>query len=352
MNTARPLLLLALAGAGCAHAPQLPEVSWPPPPEKPRIRYVTSLSDEDDVDPSGWTRFKRAVLGGRPTVKLLQPMGLALSDDGERLYVADMALRRVVRIDLKRKGMEIFAPDLPAFGAPFNVALDAQENVYVADSAARSVSAFSREGRLLWSVSKDLERPAGLALDRQRQILYVADASRHGKDTHRVLAYDLAGTRLREVGGGRGSGDGQFHFPAYLALDRDGNLYVGDTMNFRIQVFDPGGQFLQAYGEHGDAPGTFQRIKGLAFDGFGNLYVADGGPSVVQMFNRKFEPLMFFGGEAPQLPFFDIPSCIAVDQARNRVYVCNERAARINVYDLINTTAEDSLAPAAPPGKG
>jgi len=127
-------------------------------------------------------------------------------------------------------------------------------------------------------------------------------------------------------------------------------------MNFRIQVFDRDGNFLMKYGEHGDSPGSFARIKGLAFDSFGNLYVADGQHSVVQIFNRDFDPLLFFGGFAPVLEYFDIPSCVAIDPRINRIYVCNEHNARVNVYDLLNTSAEDSQRPrdgAAPttPGK-
>jgi hypothetical protein len=53
-------------------------------------------------------------------------------------------------------------------------------------------------------------------------------------------------------------------------------------------------------------------------------------------------PLMFFGGYAQKLEYFDVPSGIAIDPRRNRIYVCNEFVARINVYELINTTADDS----------
>jgi DNA-binding beta-propeller fold protein YncE len=171
-----------------------------------------------------------------------------------------------------------------------------------------------------------------------------------------VRVYDFAGKHLHDLGvtedkdrATKGKEDGQFYFPAYLAVDKDGQVYVADTMNFRIQVFDPEGRFVRKYGQNGDGPGSFSRIKGITFDGFDNLYVVDGGHSNVQLFNRNFDLLMWFGGFAPKLlEYFDVPSCIAIDPRVNRIYVCNQGRARINVYDLINTKADDNIAPPAP----
>jgi DNA-binding beta-propeller fold protein YncE len=343
VNPKNAAVLCALALVACAGA-QRPkhEVVWPDPPEKPRVKFVQSFGSSDDLNRSSWASFKKSVLGNTTATRFDQPMGLALSADGERLYVADFRASDVLVVDLKSRTMRSFGRG--GFAQPFNVALDGDENVYVSDSGARSVTSYTRDGVKRWSVSKDLERPTGLALDAKRGVLYVADSSRVESQGHRVLAYDLSGHLLREIGNGRGTDDGQFAFPIYLAVDAAGNLHVGDTMNFRVQVFDPEGRYVRKFGEHGDAPGTFSRIKGLTFDSFGNLYVVDGQHSVVQIFNRDFDPLMFFGGFAPFVEYFDIPSCIAIDQRINRIYVCNEHTPRINVYDLVNTRAEDSFA--------
>lgn len=348
MSHSRTILCIALLASACSTVKRK-DVVWPPPPETARIKFVTAFRSEEDLDDSGFKRFTRSVLGTDTNVRLSQPMGVAISPDGERIYVADSRGSQVVVADVKNNKMSRFTPDQGGFMSPFNVAVDAEENVYVSDAQAKSVSAYRKTGERLWSVTGDLERPTGLALDEARKILYVADSSRVMYDTHRVFAYDLQGHRLRQVGGQRGSDPGEFNFPLYLAVDRDGNLFVGDTMNFRIQVFDKDGQFVRQYGEHGDSPGDFSRLKGLAFDGFGNLYAADGDHSVVQLFNREFQPLMFFGGLANMLEYFDIPSCVAIDRKINRIYVCNEQNPRVNVYDLVNTKADDSLAPAIPP---
>ena len=348
------LLPLSLA-FGCATVPapvaQEPVV-WPAPPEKPRIRFVRAIGHAADLETSRWAHFKRADLhiGNEPA--LVQPMGVAVSRDGERLYIADYGGGRVMLADFGRQTMDVFAPEAQV-ERPFNVALDAQENVYIADSARKSVLVLDRRGAFLRRIGAgDLERPTGLALDGERRLLYVADSSSKESPNHRVRVYSLDGAHLRDLGPldgvpARGDGDGQFYFPTYLALDGGGNVYVADTMNFRIQVFAPDGRFLRKYGESGETPGTFHRLKGLAFDSFDNLYAVDGGHGNVQIFNRDFAQLMFFGGFANLLEYFDVPSGIAIDRGRNRIYICNTAVPRINVYELINTAAEDS-APGGP----
>ncbi|HZZ83307.1 MAG TPA: 6-bladed beta-propeller [Anaeromyxobacteraceae bacterium] len=352
MLTARNAALIIstsfLVGA-CATPEKRPDVVWPDPPEVPRIKFVTAFRSANDLEHSNWASFKRSILGSETSLVMVQPMGLALSEDGKRLYVADYQGNSVLVTDFEKKTLSKFAPD-EDLAMPFNVALDADENVYVSEPTSHVVRVFSKAGRRLRTFGeKEFIRPTGLAIDKKRALVYVADSAKVDSDLHRVLVYSLAGEKLREVGNGRGADEGQFNFPSYLGLDDVGNLYVGDTLNFRIQVFDASGKFLRAYGQPGSGPGSFARIKGMDFDGFGNLYVADGEHSVVQMFNREFEQLMWFGGYVNKLEYFDIPSCVAVDRKLNRIYVCNEHFARVNVYDLINTKADDSFVePAAP----
>jgi sugar lactone lactonase YvrE len=344
--------LAALSSACAAHAPPKPPMVWPDPPEKPRIQFVMSFQSADDLAHGRWDNVMNVLFGKTTSLGMKHPMGLALSDDGDRLYIADLRGSQVLRVELTAKKLSRFAAD-DAFDQPCNVVVDAEENVYVSETKQARVIVFSKDGKRLRSFGKELERPTGLAIDRARGILYVADTSRVSSENHRVFAYTLDGRLMHEVGHGRGAEEGQFNFPSYLAVDAAGNLYVNDAMNFRIQVFDPDGKLVRAYGETGDTIGTLARTKGIAFDSFGNLYAADGEHSVVQIFNKDFQPLMYFGGKAPIVEHFDIPSAIAIDKVKNRIYVANEIQARVNVYDIINTSANDSLqeaaAPLAPP---
>lgn len=350
MTTRVSLLLLgvlASASLGCATTAPRKEVVWPPPPDTARIRFVKAFRHNDDFDDSASARLLRTLRGPSMDPPLGRPMGLALSPNGARLYVADPGRGMLFVADFQANTLKPFAPDEPV-GTPHGIAVDADENVYVADSAGREVIVFSKEGdRLRAFGSKDgLERPFGLALDRQRRLLYVSDPASLGSDAHRIAVFNLEGQHLRDIGE-KGNADGQVYFPLFLTLDSRGRLYVADSMNFRVQVFDPEGRFLAKFGENGNGPGTFARLKGIAVDGFDNLYVVDGEHAVVQLFNASFQALMFFGGDAQKLEYLQLPSGIAIDPATNRIYVANELMARINVYELINTRREDSMSPPA-----
>ena len=75
--------------------------------------------------------------------------------------------------------------------------------------------------------------------------------------------------------GGPGSGPGQLAEPRGLATDAAGNLYVADTKNSRIQVFDPNGQFLRSVGAPGSADGQLKEPCGVAVGPDGTIVAAD-----------------------------------------------------------------------------
>ncbi len=87
--------------------------------------------------------------------------------------------------------------------------------------------------------------------------------------------------------GSRGQADGQFRRPEEgLAIDGDGNVYVVDTYNHRIQVFDPHGRFLRKWGTKGEGDGEFSSPHAIALDGDGRVYVTDLRNNRIQVFQR------------------------------------------------------------------
>jgi hypothetical protein len=78
-----------------------------------------------------------------------------------------------------------------------------------------------------------------------------------------------------------------FAKPTNVAVDGDGNLYVADTLNSRIQMFDADGNFISMFGKAGDGPGFFARPKGIAVDADGHIWVADALQNRVQIFDRE-----------------------------------------------------------------
>jgi DNA-binding beta-propeller fold protein YncE len=286
-----------------------------------------------------------------PANRIVEPMGIAVSDDGHRVYVSDFAQGAVFVFDFEKKTSLKIGGERDPLGGPMSVALDGDENVYVAESAGKGVQVFDRTGKKLRFITdKSIERPIGVAIDIARGKLYVADTGRAESFEHTIKVFDLQGKLLSKIGKQIGDVEGSFLFPTWITLDAQGNLYVADTLNSRIQKFDPDGKFLRVFGKRGNAAGQFDKPKGVGVDSFGNLYVVDAGWSNVQIFNAKGEVLMFFAGRGAPPGYLQNPTSLAIDK-QNRIYVGDSLNHRVNVYQLINTTAEDSAIKAADDAK-
>lgn len=325
---------------------KLVEMKWPEPPLKTRVQFTANLVSEKELH-QGLSLQDSLLqfLSGQPLPvdRVVNPMGIAVSEDGQRVYVTDLSQGRIFIFDVVAKKLSFWTRDDTKLGGPIGIALDAEENVYVADTYQRLVRVFDRQGKTLRTINDpQVQRPTGVAVDRKRGILYVSDTSHQQLPDHYVKAYDLSGRFLRNVGKGKGMFDGYLLFPTYLTLDPEGNVYVADTLNARISVFDPEGNFVKTIGERGNRFGQFERPKGLALDTFGNLYVVDSGWSNVQIFNPKGEVLLFFGGRGRYPGLLNNPGAIAIDR-NNRIYVADVQNWRLNVYQLVNTTAEDAM---------
>jgi DNA-binding beta-propeller fold protein YncE len=105
-------------------------------------------------------------------------------------------------------------------------------------------------------------------------------------------------------------------------------------MNFRVQVFDPTGSFLFAFGENGDATGYMARPKGVASDSRGHIYVADALFHVVQIFDPEGNFLHSFGTQGQGEGEFWMPAGIFVDST-DHIYVADSYNSRVQVFQLI-----------------
>ena len=78
--------------------------------------------------------------------------------------------------------------------------------------------------------------------------------------------------------------DGQFNNPAGVAVASDGNVYVSDPGNDRIQKFTPTGVFVTKWGTYGTGDGEFSYPQGVAVASDGSVYVADESNHRIQKF--------------------------------------------------------------------
>jgi len=124
--------------------------------------------------------------------------------------------------------------------------------------------------------------------------------------------------------GGKGAAPGQFDWPRGIASDAQGNIFVSDANNGRIQMFSADGVFVSAFGKVGEGEGEFKEPSAIALDGRRNIYVAD-------FLNRRVQKLKSDGSFVAQWRGPDdkfAPRDLAIG-ADNAVYIADEGGARV-----------------------
>jgi|GEM_PF-705350 len=206
---------------------------------------------------------------GLSTVKTLM---IELSSAPTVLLSGTMTEQAKLGAERPRYGLQVSAEGEPAgaFGGPLN-----------------EVSTFGSEG----SSEGQLTHPGGIAIDSEGN-LWVADT---GND--RVEEFDAEGNYLSELGGpseeeaweeewgeDRSTNPGRLKKPAAVAIDSEGNLWVADTGNDRVEEFNPEGEYLGEFGEEGSGEGQLLEPIAVAIGGEGNIWVADAGNKRIEKF--------------------------------------------------------------------
>jgi len=135
--------------------------------------------------------------------------------------------------------------------------------------------------------------------------------------------------------GSNGSGDGQLKSPGDVAIDSQGNLWVVDKANNRIQKFDPTGKYLAKFGSPGSGDGQFNRPTSIAIAASGNLLVTDAGNGRVQRFSPTGAYLSKFGSKGTGNGQFSGsgPEGIAIDTAADSVWVSDTYGGRVQKFN-------------------
>jgi DNA-binding beta-propeller fold protein YncE len=138
-----------------------------------------------------------------------------------------------------------------------------------------------------------------------------------------VTAFNPDGT-IATSWGSAGQADGQFQEPWGIAVAPNGNVYVADTWNHRVQYFDSSGKFLGKWGRLGDAKGrtdadqgVFWGPRSIAISSGGDVYVTDTGNKRVQVFGLDGSFKRMFGGEGAAPGQFKEQVGVALDSQGN-----------------------------------
>jgi serine/threonine-protein kinase len=229
------------------------------------------------------------------------------------------------------------------FMQPVAVAVDAKKRVYVVDSLKCNIQVFDHEGKYLYSLGKFgreaaspeeicFLNPVSLAVDQAGNVVAL-DAK-----LCTVQIIDKAGHVIAKFGepaspesGKMELGMGGFSHPQSLALDTNDNIFVADTGNNRIRVFNPAGKIINKFGNHGARLGEFNGPSDLKMDNAGNLLVLDEKNFRVQMFTPRGVFKNKFGKRGTGRGEFSSPWGLATDSKRN-VFV-TDRNLRVQVFD-------------------
>jgi DNA-binding beta-propeller fold protein YncE len=205
---------------------------------------------------------KTSFLGARDPGRLQKPINIAIDEDGTR-YVADTALGRVLIYDDSNRYVgaighpDIWKPSDVAIAGPRLYVVDvANGQVVVVDRRTREeIRRIGRRG----SGEAEMVLPTNVEVDADGDV-YVADTG-----NARVLKFDPDGRLLQQFGS-LGRRLGQLVRPKGVAVDREGRVYVVDAAFENVQIFDPEGKLLLFFGKAGNFPGGMNLPAKVAID--------------------------------------------------------------------------------------
>lgn len=258
-----------------------------------------------------------------------QPLGIAVTPDGSRIYVGESGGQQMIHI-YDRDGRELahFTPpgNNSFSGIPNGISLDDEGRVFVADSGRNEIDIYDAGGNFKQAIKPVKEGwiPASVLVEGKSVLV----PGRNG-NTEGVLGLGLDGKLQFQFGhhDETGTADG-FNDASKAVLDARGRLYVSDAQNARLAVFDVNRKFL--YSLTG-----FSLPRGMAIDDDQKLYIVDTIDQMIKVYDvggtDKPQHLFDFGNYGIGDGEFNYPNDIAFDTT-GRLYITDRASNRVQVW--------------------
>ncbi|MGA9566154.1 MAG: SMP-30/gluconolactonase/LRE family protein [Candidatus Korobacteraceae bacterium] len=343
-------------------APAKPQIdfsklAWPGPPNIPRVRYINYLAGQKfdttpaDQQPKVKQTWMDRLAGTQPDkdhklkqmpFQLLGPNGMATDSKGN-LFVADQRVGAIFIFNTETRDASLIRNKFEAtFELPNGVAIDDDDRIFISDGKLHRVLILNAKHEVVDQIKEGLVDPVGLAIDTENRLLYVADTQ-----LDQVVVFDADSLKKLRTIGTTGKNHelttpGNFAGPTGVAVDKDGNVYVTDTMNFRVEIFDGDGKYISLFGQHCDSYGCFAHPKGIAVDSDGHIWVADPMLDILQIFNTEGQLLAFVGGHGSLPGQFSSLVDVYIDK-QNRVFTSEQYPGRIQMFRYITDVEAEKL---------
>ncbi|HSU52769.1 MAG TPA: NHL repeat-containing protein [Candidatus Dormibacteraeota bacterium] len=288
------------------------------------------------VQPLGWI-----------SSNMVAPSSLALDSAGS-LYVADPQGRQVAIVD--STGRVVVKTN---FGVPISIAIGPDRNVYIGDRTNRSVAIYDPQLKLLSQLGQGageflLPNSLCFGVTSDYTNVYVCDSG-----VHQVKLY-RGGTLFGTIGS-FGSSSAHFNFPAGVYVSKQLELYVLDQNNDRVQVFDLDGLYRRSFAlKTPEQRGRSGRSQGICGDALGRIYVSDTFQGLLRVFDESgvfLSPIGSYGRGAGQL---NLPTAVLADNL-GHLFVAASGNSRVELFGLDTFSLVSGVvlvdAPDEDPGK-
>ena len=237
--------------------------------------------------------------------------------DGNKVSVFDVRGQKV-----RSFGSHGFKPVQMVF--PAGIAVDETNNIYV--SSQHKLQKFTSSGELIKCIgrkgSKEAEftDPRGVTIHSNK--IYVCDT-----DNHRIQVFDMDLNYIHSIGS-CGRRRGKFVHPVDAAFSTAGNMYVVEYMNSRVQVLDSRGHCVKMFGDVGKGKLSTPTALHIA-DKY--VYVSDMGNHQISVYEISGRYVTSFGRRGARKEEFKGPYCIT-SCVNGCIYVCDYGNTRIQVF--------------------
>ena len=254
------------------------------------------------------------------------PARVAIGHDG-KIYVTD-PLKDRIQVYTPAGSLKYTVENFN--GKPVSIAVDANGSIYVGDGRTKSVMVFDSNWqyvRKLGNGDGEFGTAGDIAVSGSTGKIYVVDSA---GDV--VKIYNSDGTFNASIGS-RGSASGQFKFPTGITVDdTNSEIWVADQANYRVQLFSLEGVYKS------EIIISDSKIQGLTVDSLGRLYVVDTFQGTVYVYDRngvRLSTVGSFGERAGEL-FTPIDTTI---DSNNRLFITSSNSNnKVVIYGIDNYT--------------